>query len=128
MKVLLVEDQPQVGQTILTFLKKWQMDAVLVPGPAQAFEHLEDQPIDLLITDLIMPDMDGIEMVRRLRRDKKYQHLPVLMISGQAQKEHIIEAAAVGINDFITKPFQPQELKKQDCWRPTWPRNFSTNP
>ncbi len=113
MKVLLVEDEPQVGQTILTFLKKWQMDAVLVPGPTQAFEHLKEQPIDLLITDLIMPEMNGIELVRRLRGDKKHQHLPVLMISGQAQKEHIIEASSVGINGFVAKPFQPQDLKNK---------------
>ncbi len=113
MKVLVVEDEPQVGKTILAFLKKWEMDGALASGPEQALAHLEQHSIDLLITDLVMPEMSGIEMVRRIRRDKKHRHMPVLMISGHAQKEHILEASQVGVSGFVTKPFQPENLKKK---------------
>ena len=113
MKVLLVEDEPQVGKTILAFLKKWEMDGALAAGPEQALAHLEENSADLLITDLVMPEMSGIEMVRRIRSDEKHRHMPVLMISGQAQKEHILEASEAGVSGFVAKPFQPADLKKK---------------
>jgi len=113
MKVLLVEDEPQVGQTILAFLKKWEMEGALASGPEQAFAHLEENDADLLITDLVMPEMSGIELVRRIRSNGKHRHIPVLMISGHANKEHILEASEAGVNGFVAKPFQPADLKKK---------------
>ncbi|MFT5086936.1 MAG: two-component system chemotaxis response regulator CheY [Planctomycetota bacterium] len=113
MKVLLVEDEPDVGKIILAFLKKWEMDGAWASGPEQALAHLEEFGADLLITDLVMPEMSGIEMVRRIRSEEKHRHMPVLMISGQAKKEHILEASEAGVSGFVAKPFQPADLKKK---------------
>ncbi|MFT5378457.1 MAG: two-component system chemotaxis response regulator CheY [Candidatus Latescibacterota bacterium] len=113
MKVLLVEDEPEVGKIILAFLKKWEMDGAWASGPEQALAHLEEFGADLLITDLVMPEMSGIEMVRRIRSEEKHRHMPVLMISGQAKKEHILEASEAGVSGFVAKPFQPADLKKK---------------
>jgi two-component system chemotaxis response regulator CheY len=113
MKVILVEDEPEVGKIILAFLKKWEMDGAWASGPEQALAHLEEFGADLLITDLVMPEMSGIEMVRRIRSEEKHRHMPVLMISGQAKKEHILEASEAGVSGFVAKPFQPADLKKK---------------
>jgi DNA-binding response OmpR family regulator/HD-like signal output (HDOD) protein len=113
MKILLLEDEPAIGKMLLTFLEKWKMDTVFVQTPQEAIEALNDGEFELLITDLVMPEMTGIELIRKLRRTSRYQDLPVLMISGKADKQDVIEATETGISDFMAKPFQPDEFKKR---------------
>jgi two-component system chemotaxis response regulator CheY len=113
MQVLLLEDEPEVGRLLLTCLDKWNMNGHLAQNGEEALAVLKKSPIDLLITDLVLPKMTGNEVVRQLRQPPQYENLPVLMISGRAQKEDIVEAVELGISGFIAKPFKAAELKRK---------------
>lgn len=77
------------------------MNGHLAQNGEEALAVLKESPIDLLITDLVLPEMTGNEVVRQLRQTPQYENLPVLMISGRAQKEDIVEAVELGISgDF----------------------------
>ena len=113
MKILLVEDEVTVGNTILSYLKQWEMEAVHAPSSQRALEVLADGPVDLMITDLAMPDMDGIDLIKTIRGEKRHKKLPVLMISGQANKDQILQASRIGVNGFVAKPFTGDQLKQK---------------
>ena len=109
MKILLVEDEIAVGNTILSYLKQWEMEAVHAPSSAKALEVLAAEAVDLMITDLAMSD----DLIKTIRREKRHKRLPVLMISGRADKEHILQASRIGVNGFVAKPFTGDQLKQQ---------------
>lgn len=113
MKILLLEDEKAVGELILSYMREWKMDAALVQTPHEALERLKTEDIDLLITDQLLPEMTGTNLVKKLHGTSKYQDLDVLMISSQADKQAIIEANEAGITNFMAKPLQPDELKKR---------------
>lgn len=113
MNVLLVEDEPSVGRLLSTILKKWNMNTIWAQNGREAFRMMQKTAVDLLISDLVMPEMNGIELVRQLRQMERFQNLPILMISGKAGKRDIAEIAKLGINGFICKPFKPDDLKKK---------------
>ena len=113
MKILVLENEPEAGHALIDHLQEWKMDAVPVGDYQQAWKILSDSAIDLLIAELVMPGMTGVELVRQVRQIARYKNLPVLMISGGASKKHIIEAAQVGINGIIARPFNLADLKKK---------------
>ncbi|ROM88206.1 response regulator, partial [Pseudomonas brassicacearum] len=69
--------------------------------------------IDFLVTDWNMPGMTGIDLLRHVRADEKLKHLPVLMVTAEAKREQIIEAAQAGVNGYVVKPFTAQALKEK---------------
>ena len=113
MKILLLEDEKAIGELILSHIKKWKMHAELVQTPHEALARLETDDIDLLITDQLLPEMTGTDLVKKLHGTDRYKNLDVLMISGQADKRAIIKANEAGITDFMTKPLDLDELKKR---------------
>ena len=99
MKVLLLEDQPEVGQLIFTFLQKWNMDALYVQSAEEAWETLQDGGFDLFITDLSMPGMSGEEMLVELRAIDS--DMPVVIFTG-----HLVEEEDfAGVQGVLQKPF-----------------------
>lgn len=79
----------------------------------KALEQLRSQEFDLVITDWNMPVMEGIELLREIRKDPKLQNKPVLMVTAEAKKEQIIEAAQAGVNQYIVKPFTANTLNEK---------------
>jgi HD-like signal output (HDOD) protein/CheY-like chemotaxis protein len=112
-KALVVEDDPQVGQVLLHLLKSWQMEGVVASDPQQALKLATDSPFDILITDLVMPGLSGLDLVKKIRQTKPGSRLPVLMMSGKAQKTDVIQASQLGVSSFVAKPFVPDDLKKK---------------
>ena len=113
MNVLLLEDEPEVGRLLLTWLNKWNINGLLAHDSREALKLLNDSPIDLLVADLILPEMKSSELIKQLRHSRQHRDLPVLMISGKAQKEDIVEAVQLGISGFIAKPFKAAEFKSK---------------
>jgi len=70
-------------------------------------------PVDFVLTDWNMPVMDGLELLRNIRMDEKFQHLPVLMVTAEGKKENIIAAAQAGADGYIIKPFNSSTLKEK---------------
>lgn len=78
-----------------------------------ALPALQNGQFDLLITDWDMPDMSGIELLKAVRADPKLRSLPVLMVTAEAKRDQILEAAEAGVNAYIIKPFTVRTMKQK---------------
>ncbi len=109
-RVLVCEDDPTM-LTILRFhLKIKGVDLVFVEDGKQAVEAFENEaPFDLVISDLLMPELSGIDFIRYLR-EQVQSKIPVIAISGGDNLKEIEEVSALGIQDFVAKPFRPREI------------------
>ncbi len=113
--VLLVEDN-RVNQVVAgNFLKKWGMTVTYASNGSEACEIVQQKKFDIVLMDLQMPEMDGYEASMRIRamKDTYYNSLPILALTASALADVGEKAKASGINGFITKPFQPIDLKEK---------------
>ena len=78
-----------------------------------ALPMLQSGSFDFLVTDWNMPGMSGIDLLRAVRADERLKHLPVLMVTAEAKRDQIIEAAQAGVNGYVVKPFTAQALKEK---------------
>jgi len=100
--VLIVDDNPSMASALFDILKFEGFDPFLASSGAQALQILHDHPIDVLLTDVIMPEMDGVELYRRTRHD--YPHLITILMTAYAADELIQQGMAEGIKTVLTKP------------------------
>ena len=108
-RILVVDDRAQNLRLLEAVLQPHGYDVVLATSGQEALDRLAGEPIDLVLLDVVMPEMDGLEVCRRLRADEATSFLPVVMVtaSGDQEKRAAIEA---GADDFVTKPFDQAEL------------------
>jgi two-component system, OmpR family, KDP operon response regulator KdpE len=103
--VLVVDDQPKVLKFVAIDLKLHGYDVVTLTSGEEAVAKVKQNPPDIMLLDIIMPGMDGFEVLREIR---KFSKMPVITFSASAS--NYPEAIKLGSNDFITKPFQPDEM------------------
>jgi two-component system, chemotaxis family, chemotaxis protein CheY len=112
MKVLVVDDFSTMRRIIKNLLRELGFtNMVEADDGATALPILKSGGIDFLITDWNMPGMPGIELLNAVRGDEQLKHLPVLMVTAEAKREQIVQAAQAGINGYIVKPFTAQTLQ-----------------
>jgi two-component system chemotaxis response regulator CheY len=113
-KILIVDDFSTMRRIVKNLLNDlgFQITSEAEDGNS-ALVHLRSAPCDLVITDWNMPGMTGIELLKAIRTDPKLAHLPVLMVTAEAKREQIIEAAQSGVNGYIIKPFTAQTLQEK---------------
>jgi two-component system chemotaxis response regulator CheY len=80
---------------------------------AAALAYLMKNDVDFVVTDWNMPQMTGIELLRAIRADDRLKNIPVMMVTAEAKKEQIIEAAQAGVNQYIVKPFNSKTLSQK---------------
>nr|MDZ8049680.1 ATP-binding protein [Nostoc sp. DedQUE02] len=108
-RILLVDDNADMRDYVARLLsKQWQVEAVNNGVAALAAVSL--QPPDLVLTDVMMPEMDGFELLSALRSDPKTKGIPIIMLSARAGEEAAIEGLQAGADDYLIKPFSAQEL------------------
>ena len=111
-KVLIVDDEPQACMILARLIHHLGHDTAWKTGGVDALQYIEATPIDLLILDVMMPGMDGMEVLRRVRSDPKTSALPVVMFSAVADRNFIDEARRKGATDYwIKASFDFGELK-----------------
>ena len=76
-----------------------------------ALKKLEKEKIDLIISDWIMPNMNGLDFLKAVKGDDKYRHIPFIMVTAEGQKGNVLEAINAGVNNYIVKPFTPETLR-----------------
>lgn len=111
MKVLLAEDAQGMRKLISTMLQGMGIkDIVEAVDGSEAWEQLENNEIDLVLTDWNMPSVDGLQFVEKLRKSAQYDDLPVIMFTARANREDVLRALQSGVDTYVTKPFTPQQL------------------
>ncbi|WP_022669911.1 response regulator [Hippea alviniae] len=115
MKIITIDDSSTMRRIIKNTLKRigYGDEILEAENGKEALEILENNPVDLIITDWNMPVMDGLTFVKKIRSDSKYDDVPIIMVTTEAAKEDIITALKAGVNNYIVKPFTPQVLKEK---------------
>jgi len=110
MKILIAEDEKISRRILEMTLTKAGYDAVAVEDGVKALESIQKDVPDLLITDWMMPELDGLELCRRIRTLNLTSYVYIIVLTALTQKEKIIEGLDAGADDYITKPFERTEL------------------
>lgn len=109
--IMAVDDDVEVLETLGRVLKHEAFDVTLAGSGAEALKLLESVRPDMLILDIIMPEMDGITVCRRLRRDARYASLPILFLTAKGSTDDIVTGLDAGADDYVVKPFELAELR-----------------
>jgi DNA-binding response OmpR family regulator len=107
-RVLVVDDDPTVAEVVLAYLRREGLDAAHAADGLQALELAARVPPDLVVLDLMLPGIDGLEVCRRLRAERP--DLPVIMLTARGEEDDRIAGLEVGADDYVVKPFSPREL------------------
>jgi PleD family two-component response regulator len=109
-RILVAEDEADVGKLLHDILTGAGYEVELVPNGDQLVRRAQAQPPDLIIADLLMPLMNGLEAIRQLRNDTRTAHLPMLILTAIGDSSRIVEGFENGADDYITKPYNRDEL------------------
>jgi two-component system response regulator VicR len=110
-RVLCIEDHPEMIELIRLILGRQGFEVVGAEGGREGLQALHENPVDLVLLDLMMPDMDGWEVFRQMRANDRLKEIPVIAVTAKAQGvDRILGLHIAGMDDFITKPFGPREL------------------
>lgn len=113
-KFLVVDDFSTMRRIVRNLLKELGFNNVHeAEDGVEALAKLRSDPFDFVVSDWNMPNMTGIELLREIRADAKLKHLPVLMVTAEAKKENIIEAAKAGASGYVVKPFTAATLDEK---------------
>ncbi len=114
MKILIVDDFSTMRRIIKNLLRDLGYNNTTeADDGSAALPMLKNGNFDFLITDWNMPTMTGLDLLRAVRADEHLKTLPVLMVTAEAKREQIVEAAQVGVNSYIIKPFTADTLKEK---------------
>src|SRR6266404_6449682 len=105
--VLLVEDEENLASLVQAYLEREGYSVVAVGSGAEALSALEQQPVRLVVLDLNLPDMDGLEVCRQIRARSS---VPVVMLTARDEEKDRLAGLEIGADDYIGKPFSPREL------------------
>jgi sigma-B regulation protein RsbU (phosphoserine phosphatase) len=109
---ILVVDDNEINRDMLTRrLARLGYEMQSAPGGREALELLQEQRVDLILLDVMMPDMDGYEVLRRLKSDRAQREIPVLMISALDELDSVVRCIELGAEDYLFKPFDPVLLR-----------------
>ena len=106
-KIMVVDDEMHIRELVRFYLDKAGFDTIEAANAEEALDIVENQYIDLAVVDIMMPGMDGFELVEQMRQ---YREFPVIMLTAKSQSKDKLRGFSFGIDDYVTKPFDPDEL------------------
>jgi two-component system KDP operon response regulator KdpE len=106
-RILVVDDEPQIVRALKVVLREAGFEALAAETASQALDLAAVHPPEAAIIDLVLPDLDGIELTRRLR---EWSEMPILVLSAVGEEDQKVKALEAGADDYITKPFGTREL------------------
>jgi DNA-binding response OmpR family regulator len=110
-KVVCVEDEPEIIDLIRLILGRKGFDLTGATGGLEGLEAIRRVKPDLVLLDLMMPDMDGWEVYQQMKADPELKNIPVIVVTAKAQSiDKILGLHIAKVDDYVTKPFGPQEL------------------
>ncbi|MDO9068638.1 MAG: response regulator, partial [Deltaproteobacteria bacterium] len=108
--IYIVEDERDIADLVEHYLKKDGFKSEAISDGQRALERIRRQPPDLLVLDLMLPGIDGLELCRILRSEPATKRLPIIMLTAKAEETDKIVGLEMGADDYLTKPFSPKEL------------------
>jgi phosphate regulon transcriptional regulator PhoB len=109
-RVLIVEDEPDIRELVVHHLKRDGYQVSAAASGEEALRQARAEPPDLVLLDLMMPAMDGLEVCRRLRQDPATAALPIVMLTAKGDEIDRVLGLELGADDYVVKPFSPKEL------------------
>jgi two-component system phosphate regulon response regulator PhoB len=109
-RILLVEDEPDIAEVLQYNLEKEGFDVELARRGDSGLEAIRREVPDLILLDLMLPGLDGLELTRLLKRDPATAHLPIVMLTARSEEVDRIVGLELGADDYISKPFSPREV------------------
>ena len=109
--ILVIDDEPALRSVLCTMLEVFGFSVVEAGSATFALKLLEEIKPDLILTDVMMPDMDGLTLIRRLRETPAWSEIPALVISAKTTPDDRMAAELAGASGFLAKPFSAADLK-----------------
>ena len=110
-RALVVEDNEHVLYMLDFILSRAGYDVISVNNGRDAQTTIENlPPVDVIVLDLMLPYVSGYQLITDVRDDPEWQHVPIIVLSGKVLEDDIVKALDLGANDYVTKPFRPEEL------------------
>lgn len=111
MRVLLAEDEVVSRKLLQTYLEKWGHEVIATSSGSEAWELFEQSDFQMVMTDWMMPEMDGLELIRRIRAARRPAYVYAILLTARSQKEDLVKGMEAGADDFVAKPFDRDELR-----------------
>ena len=111
MKILIAEDDPVSRRLLESYLTRWGHEVAVTEDGAEAWRAFEAQHFPIVISDWVMPEVDGLELIRRVRSHPRPGYVYTILLTAKSQKEDIVQGMESGADDFVTKPFDRDELR-----------------
>jgi DNA-binding response OmpR family regulator len=112
-RILIVEDHPLIAELIETRLRMEGLKPVKCPGGREAIALLDTETFDTVILDIMMPDVDGYQVLRHIRSNSRTAELPVIFLTAKSSPADIEKGLALGANYYMTKPFSGLDLVRK---------------
>lgn len=109
-KILIVDDSESIREVVCFTLESAGHEVFVAVDGKDALSYLDGREIDLIITDLHMPNMNGIELIKEIRLNEQYKRIPILFLTTESQVAKKMEAKTAGATGWIIKPFVPKKL------------------
>ncbi|RME91577.1 MAG: response regulator [Anaerolineae bacterium] len=110
-RILCIEDEPEMIDLIRLILSRRGFEVIGASGGVDGLQKVRAEMPDLVLLDLMMPDMDGWEVYQQMKADEKTKNIPVIVVTAKAQSiDKVLGLHIAKVDDYITKPFSPQEL------------------
>lgn len=111
-KVIIVDDAPHIRQLVRLTLLDFDVDTFDAANVRDALEILDQTQMDLIITDLYMPELTGFDLVREVRKIESYKYTPVIVLTAESSKNIAEQGRDLGVSAWVVKPFDPQVIEK----------------
>ena len=109
-RILVVDDEEDLRELVAVNLEREGFSVDGAESGEQALDKASDLPVDLIVLDLMLPGIDGLEVARRLKNDSKTRRIPIIMLTAKGEEADIVAGLELGADDYITKPFSPNIL------------------
>ena len=109
-KILIADDEPLMRELLEARLSQRDYSSISAADGREALARLEDSDLDAVVLDAMMPVHDGFEVLRQMRASAKHADTPVIMLTARRGEKDIVSALEIGANDYLVKPFMPEEL------------------
>ncbi len=110
MKVLVADDDPVSRRLLQNYLQKWGYDVAVTTNGAEAWRMFEQNEFQMVISDWMMPELDGLDLIRRIRQHALDHYVYTILLTSRSQKDDFVAGMDAGADDFVSKPFDQDEL------------------